>query len=214
MPTFTDAKRERVRESLHETGRELFARYGLDKTAISELTEAAGIGKGTFYQFYDSKEALYLEILEAYGEELVPRLLGNSFEAHDDPEAAITAFLHEIIDEFDSNPLLHQIFVGDEYDRLRAQYSEEEVAAAREESIEHILPYIEQWYDDGQVTGPDPETIAHTIRAVCLLPYNKKHIDSDIYPAVQDTLIATVAAGITDGTDGTDESIPTEDDHK
>lgn len=202
MPHFSDGKRERIRETLHETGRELFARYGLDKTTITELTEPAGIATGTFYQFYDSKEALYLEILEAYGEEFIPRLLGNSFEAHDDPEAAITAFLDEIMDEFESNPLIHQITVEDEYDRLRAEYSEEEIAAGREESIEYFLPYIERWYDDGQVTGPDPETIAHTIRAVALLPYNKEHINDDRYSAIRETLIATVAAGITNGTDG------------
>lgn len=153
MPHFSDAKREQIRETLHETGRELFARYGLDKTTIGELTEPAGIATGTFYQFYDSKEALYLEILEAYGEELVPRLLDNSFEAHDDPEEAITAFLEAIMHEFESNPLIHQIIVEDEYDRLRAQYSDEEIAAGREESIEYFLPYIERWYDDGQVTG-------------------------------------------------------------
>jgi AcrR family transcriptional regulator len=144
MPTFTDAKRERVRESLRETGRELFARYGLDKTAISELTEAAGIGKGTFYQFYDSKDELYLEILEAYSEEVAPRLVGNSFEAHDDPEKAITAFLDEIMDEFESNPLIHQIIVEDQLDRLRSQYSDDEIEAERERSIEYFLPYIER----------------------------------------------------------------------
>lgn len=211
MPHFSDAKRERIRETLHETGRELFARYGLDKTTIGDLTEPAGIAPSTFYQFYDSKEALYLKILEAYGEEFVPRLLGNSFEAYDDPEEAITAFLEEIMDEFESNPLIHQIIVEDEYDRLRAQYSDKEIAEERERSVGYFLPYIEQWYDDERVSGPDPETIAHTIRAVALLPCNKEHIDEDRYPAIRETLIATVAAGITDETD---ESNHTEDDHE
>lgn len=212
MPTFTDAKRERVRESLRETGRELFARYGLDKTAISELTEAAGIGKGTFYQFYDSKDELYLEILEAYSEEIAPRLVGNSFEAHDDPEKAITAFLDEIMDEFESNPLIHQIIVEDQLDRLRSQYSDDEIEAERERSIEYFLPYLERWYNEGRITGPGPETIAQTILTVALLPYNRGHItEEDQYPAIRETLIATVAAGVTDGTD---DSTRTEDDHE
>jgi AcrR family transcriptional regulator len=211
MPTFTDAKRERVRESLHETGRELFARYGVRKTAISELTEAAGIGKGTFYQFYDSKDELYLEILEEYSEEVVPRLLDNSFEAYDDPEEAVTVFLDEIMAEFESNPLIHQIIVEDQLERLRAQYSDEEIEAERERSIEYFLPYIERWYDNGQVTGPDPETIAHTILTVALLPYNKGHIREDQYPAIRETLITSVAAGLTDGTN---ESNRMEDDHE
>ncbi|UPM44500.1 TetR/AcrR family transcriptional regulator [Halocatena salina] len=75
MPTFTEEKRERVREALCDTGRGLLGRYGIRKTSISELTEAVGIGKGTFYQFYDSKEELYVDILAQYREEAVPRLL-------------------------------------------------------------------------------------------------------------------------------------------
>ncbi len=216
MRAFTDAERERIRQQLRDRGRELFARYGVRKTTMTDLLEPIEIGTGTFYQFYDSKEALYLEILEAYGEEFVPRLLENSFEAHDDPEAAITAFLEKVMDEYESNPLFNQIFVEDTYDRLRAKYSDDEVAEEREEQIEPILPYIKQWYDDGQVTGPDPETIAYTLRAVTLLPYNKEHINDDRYPAIRDTLIATVAAGMTDGidrTNGTDGTTPPEDVH-
>ncbi len=215
MPHFSDAKRERIRETLHKTGRELFARYGLDKTTIAELTEPAGIATGTFYQFYDSKEALYIEILEAYSEDLIPRLLDNSFEAHDDPEAAIAAFLEEIMDEAESNPLLNQIITENLYDRIRAQYSaqhsDEEVAEERERSIEYFLPYIEEWYDEGRVSGSDPETIAHTIRAAAMFPYNKELIIDDRYSEIREMYIDTVAAGMTGNVI---ESNTTRDDHE
>ena len=201
MPTFTDAKRERVRESLRETGRELFARYGLHKTAISELTEAAGIGKGTFYQFYDSKDELYLEILEAYSREFAPRLLGNSFEAYDDPEDAIAAFLKLLMNEFESNPLIHRIIVEDEFERIKDQYSEKNQESEREHDVAYLLPYIEQWYDDERITGPDPETIARAIESMAYLTLHKDDIGEDHYPAVRDALIAAVANGLTNGPD-------------
>lgn len=211
MPTFTDAKRERVRESLRDAGREFFGRYGIDKTTISELTDAAEIGKGTFYQFYDSKEELYIDIIEQYLEEYIPRLLSNSFEAYDDPEQAIEAYLEESMDELDSNPLLRQIFLEDDVNQLLEQYSEDELSEGHERSIEFFLPYIEQWYDECEVIGPDPETIAHTLRLVTRLEFAKEHVGRDRYPAVRNTLISAVAAGITDGTD---ESQHTEDHHE
>jgi AcrR family transcriptional regulator len=211
MPHFSDAKRERIRETLHETGRELFARYGLDKTTIGELTEPAGIATGTFYQFYDSKEALYIEVLEADVEEFVPRLLGNSFEAHDDPEEAIVAFLEFVMDELESNPLIHQLIVEDKYDRIKAQYSAEEREAERERDVAYILPYIEQWYADGRISGPDPATIAHTLESIAYLTLHEKDIGKDRYPAVRETLIAAVAAGLTDELN---ETGPKEDDNE
>ncbi|WP_313696203.1 TetR/AcrR family transcriptional regulator [Halorarum halobium] len=197
MPRFTDERRERIRETLHETGRELFARYGLGKTTIAELTEPAGIATGTFYQFYDSKEELYIEILEAYGEELIPRLLGNSFEAHDDPEEAITAFLELLLAEFESNPFVHQIIVENEYERIKAQYTEEELEAERERGAAYILPYVEEWYDEGRIDGPDPETIAHAIESVSYVALHEDDIGEERYPAVRDTVISAVAAGLT-----------------
>lgn len=211
MPTFTDAKRERVHKSLRDAGREFFGRYGIDKTTITELTEAAEIGKGTFYQFYDSKEELYIDIIEQYLEEYIPRLLSNSFEAYDDPEQAIEAYLEQSMDELDSNPLLRQLFLEDDVDQLLDQFSDDELTEGHEQSVEFFLPYIEQWYNECEVTGPDPETIAHTLRLVTRLEFSKEHVGRERYPAVRDTLISAVAAGITDGTD---ESQPTKDYHE
>lgn len=211
MPTFTDEKRERVRESLRDVGREFFARYGIRKTTISELTDAAGIGKGTFYQFYDSKEELYVDILAQYREEAVPRFLKNSFEAHDDPEEAIVTFLELSMDEIESDPFIQQIIAEDELDMLQAEHLKEELETGRERDIAYILPYIEEWYADGRVIGPDPETIVDVLDAVTYLTLHKEDIGEDRYPVVRDTIIAGVAAELTRNPDGTD---PTEDDYE
>lgn len=210
MPTFTDEKRERVREALRETGRELFGRYGIRKTSISELTEAVGIGKGTFYQFYDSKEDLYVDILDQYLEEGVPRLLNETLEAHDDPEDAIVAFLQQGMDVAESDPFFRQIIAEDELDMLQEQHLEE-LQAGHERDIAATLPYIEAWYAEGRVTGPDPETIVDVLDAVAYLTLHIEDIGEDRYPAVRDTIIAAVAAELTRTSDETES---TEDDYE
>lgn len=45
-------------------GRDLFARRGLRGTSVEELSRAAGISKGAFYRFFDSKEALLLALVD------------------------------------------------------------------------------------------------------------------------------------------------------
>jgi AcrR family transcriptional regulator len=209
MPSFSEEKRDRIRESLRDTGRELFTRQGIRKTTISELTEPAGIGTGTFYQYFDSKEALYIDILEQESKEVIPRLLRESFEAYGDPENAITALLEQSLDEIESNPIFHQVLIDEqELSRIREQIPDEESSEKRENAIDHFLPYIESWYDEDRVTGSDPETIAHTIRAVVRLAQQKERIGEERYPKVRDTLIAAVAAGLTreqDSVEGTHE---------
>ncbi|WP_227379654.1 TetR/AcrR family transcriptional regulator [Haladaptatus halobius] len=206
MPTFTEEKKKQVHESLRDTGRELFARYGVRKTTILELTEGAGIGTGTFYQYYESKEELYVDILEEYNRELIPRLLQNSVETYDDPEMAITALLEEALDEFESNPLLRRVLIEDEVSYIRDRVSNEEISEKRNSTMEAFLPYFERWYDEGKVVGTNPESIVHSIRAVARIVHQKEQIGEERYPQVRDTLIAAVAAGLTRDNDMTEDS--------
>ncbi len=43
---------------------ELFAANGFDRTSVREITEAAGMGKGTFYDYFQDKHDLISEIAE------------------------------------------------------------------------------------------------------------------------------------------------------
>lgn len=210
MPTFTDEKRERVREALRDTGRERFGRYGIRKTSVSELTEAVGTGKGTFYQFYDSNEELYVDILSQYREEAVPRLLNDTFEVHDDLEDAIRAFLKQGMNKIESDSVIQQIIAENTIDMLQESHLEE-LEVGHEHDIAYIFPYIEAWYAAGRVTGPDPETIVDVLDAVAYLMLHIEDIGEDRYPAVRNTIIAAVAAELTRDSD---ETAPTEDDHE
>ncbi|WP_254538318.1 TetR/AcrR family transcriptional regulator [Halomarina litorea] len=195
MRSFSDSERTRIRRQMRETGRELFARYGLRKTTIAELTEPAGIATSTFYQFYDSKEELYLELLEEEGEEIAGRLVGNSFERYDDPERAIEAFLLGVMDEIETNPLVHQLVVSDDLDALRAEFSDEELAAEQDRDVAYFLPYVTAWHEAGRVAGPSPEVVAHAIRSVALLTLHEE--DIPLYDDVKEALVTAVARGLT-----------------
>ncbi len=54
------------REKLFEKGRELLSAYGVRKTSVEDITRAASMAKGTFYQHFDSKEAFFFELIVQY----------------------------------------------------------------------------------------------------------------------------------------------------
>lgn len=195
MRGFSDEERERIREELKASGRELFAQYGLGKTTVAEITEPVGIGTSTFYQFYDSKDDLYRAILEDEEEAIARRIMGQSFEDTDDPREAIEGFLRGSFEEIETNPLVQRILVEDELDRLEAGYSEEEQRAEREEELSFIRPYVEQWQADGRVREGDPDVIAGAIRAVVFLTLHQDDV-GEHYEAVRDLLIEVVADGL------------------
>lgn len=51
------------RELIMEAGLEIFSQKGFYKTKIEEIAQEAGIGKGTVYEYFKSKEHLFKEII-------------------------------------------------------------------------------------------------------------------------------------------------------
>lgn len=198
MRGFDADERERIRRQLRESGRDLFARYGLDRTTIADLTEPAGIAKGTFYRFYDSKERLYFEILREEGQRLAADIVADSFETEDDPEDAIVAFLTLLCEEIETNTLVRRLVVDDDLSRLMAQFSDEQLREEQAESLSYVVPYVEQWQAEGRLREGDPEVLAAAMGVVKFVAYHKDQFhDDEFYRAVRDALVEAVAAGLT-----------------
>ncbi|HEX8855397.1 MAG TPA: TetR/AcrR family transcriptional regulator [Thermoleophilaceae bacterium] len=56
----------RTRELLRDAAKHLFAERGLEGASIDDIAHEAGFTKGAFYANFDSKHALYLELLDEY----------------------------------------------------------------------------------------------------------------------------------------------------
>jgi AcrR family transcriptional regulator len=59
-----DRRRARTRAKLVAAAGALFARQGVDNTRINEITEEADVGFGSFYNHFESKEAIVHAVLE------------------------------------------------------------------------------------------------------------------------------------------------------
>src|SRR5947209_6839820 len=81
-----------TRERIVEAARDLFWEKGFTATSMSDLLQRAGANSGSFYYFFESKDALLRTVLETYLELLEPQLLRRAFEARD-PIARIFALL-------------------------------------------------------------------------------------------------------------------------
>lgn len=56
------------REALLRIGERLFAQHGYRDVSIKDITSAAGLGMGSFYTYFDSKEQLYAAVLDSLEE--------------------------------------------------------------------------------------------------------------------------------------------------
>jgi AcrR family transcriptional regulator len=59
------------RRQLFEVALSLFAEHGYASTTMDDIAEAAGVTKPLVYQHFESKRALYLELMDVFSKELV-----------------------------------------------------------------------------------------------------------------------------------------------
>jgi len=74
MPRFSDTEKENIQQRLLVEGERLFAAYGIKKVTIDDLVEAVNIAKATFYTFYESKEYLYMDIVQGIQKKIIDEL--------------------------------------------------------------------------------------------------------------------------------------------
>jgi len=69
MPrSFNETERENIRQRLIAECKKSWSAHGYKKTNVGELCAKVGISTGAFYSFYDSKEALFCDVMDDFQE--------------------------------------------------------------------------------------------------------------------------------------------------
>ncbi len=199
MTSFSDDDRERIRTELIDAGRELFARFGFERTRIRDVTEAVGIGTSTFYQFFDSKEELYVAVLIVERERLEDQL-ETAVAGAETPKDEVRALLRTLFAEIRSNPLISRLIVEGELRDLQNQLSEAERQSISVSPPEDTLTLAERWAGVDEFRYDDPEVIRGLFRSLVFVTRSQDtligtlHVEE--YAAVEERLIETIVDGL------------------
>ena len=103
--SFTEREKENIKKSLQEACKQSWTQYGYKKTSVDDLCKQAGISKGAFYLFFESKEALFCEVLYSVQEQIC-NAASKVIEKHKDKYGVAEA-LKLIYREYDRNNFLY-----------------------------------------------------------------------------------------------------------
>ena len=199
MPrAFNIDERDRIEARLLETGRRLFERQGLRKTNVAELAAAAGIGKGSFYLFYPSKEALFLAISDRFESQLKSSLeleLDALRETGADARTLLRRYFALHFEAFERHPFLALLGDRSELEPLLRRVGPERFAAERERDASFFAELITRWQRDGLVDPKiDPRAASALSRAVLALIQGRELIGEDDWPAMVELTIDALAS--------------------
>ena len=60
----SEKERNEIKEKMFKKGLELIKKSGFSGMSVSKITKAAGLGKSTFYNYFESKETFVVELIE------------------------------------------------------------------------------------------------------------------------------------------------------
>ena len=92
-PMLVQGKKPATRQRLVESARHLFWERGFAGTSMADLLAHAQVNSGSFYHFFDSKEALLREVLEGYLVALRPMIVDPAYATTSKPIERIFAIL-------------------------------------------------------------------------------------------------------------------------
>ncbi|GAA3999965.1 TetR/AcrR family transcriptional regulator [Allokutzneria multivorans] len=199
MPTpFSAADRTRITEILLRTGENLFTTQGLRKTSLDDLVKPANIAKSSFYAFFESKEALYLELMLRQAPQVQKQLLDEVLTKAPDLRTAIKDFLRATLRVLDDNPLYRRLVTHpEELQAVSRRIDPERAAEVREQVNLPLGEFFRRAARSSKLIDISPEAVIGLMQAVLLLPLHRDEFAEDVYPVVLDQLIEFVANGLT-----------------
>jgi AcrR family transcriptional regulator len=189
---FSERERTIIRAKLREKGGELFGIYGVRKTNVEELARAAGISKGAFYLFYESKEELFFELLEEVEAGYQAAILKQIVEDQAPPRQRMKALLHKALSARQDNALLAWLS-QDENEYLFRKLPEERLQAHLRSDAEFAVEFVAAWRQAGVTIACEPQMVSSLIRALFLMSLHEDDIGADMYAKVIDTYAELLA---------------------
>ena len=124
---FTEDEKKIVRSKLMEAAMKYLATTGIKKTTVEELARAAGISKGAFYLFYESKELLFLDALEEEQTKIHEAIIVH-MQKHTDKKEGFISVVSDMYRHFMTNSWMLSL-TNDEYEILLRRVPQERIAA-------------------------------------------------------------------------------------
>ncbi len=158
---------EDKRRRIIEAAVTVFARRGLERGKIADIATEAGIGKGTIYEYFRSKEEIFAAIIEGFFQEINQAFLPvlNSRRPPVEKITRLIDYSFDFLDQFmqsdqaDDWTIIMEIFTQG----MRADGDpqlQEATARAVHSAIDQFIPMLEEGIAAGLFRDVDPPYFA------------------------------------------------------
>jgi AcrR family transcriptional regulator len=153
MRTVTDLKRQEILKAAAA----VFAKRGFQKTLMEDVAGQAGIGKGTIYRYFSSKDDLYFSILDQAVEDLLT-CLSLDLESKASPEQKLRKMMSDMADLLLKNRSLFKLIAETGARDMHKRHKS--IHLQNKKIIDSIAKVIEKGIKEGHFIRESPRLLA------------------------------------------------------
>ena len=153
------ARGERTRQRLLEAAEQVFAQHGYHDASIVKITEAAGVGQGTFYLYFDGKKRIFDELVLDLNARVRRAMTEASSQGTTRAESELLGF-GAFFRFTGEHPALYRIIRQAEF------VSPETMQLHYERLTEGYMAGLQQAMAAGEVAKGDPEVLAWSLMGI------------------------------------------------
>ena len=189
---FTEEQQNEIREKLFCAGMEYLKEFGLQRMTVDKLVAAAGIAKGSFYNFFKSKED-FLSALSEYAGEKMNAILERQLDGRESFSA----------EEFIS---FLRTYLHSDYDLMATLTIDDFLWAKKHLANYHTFDpssqmlIVAHWMDiiDDLSSGAEPGVVVNLIKCIYAM---REHRDTMVQSALDESIevqLRTIQTYLTD----------------
>lgn len=182
-------------------GKELFRSKGFKDTNVAEIMSMAGMATGTFYNYYRSKENLFIEI---YNEENVKlkKSIMESIDMQANPINVIQEMMSLNLQGMNANPILREWYNRDVFNKIEKSFCEDDGLKHVDFLYSGFNNVVKRWQIEGKMRNDiDAEMIMAIFSALIVVETHKDEIGIKYFPHLIEYLSKFTMNGLMDCTE-------------
>ena len=171
---FSDEEKEQIKADMFEAGIRLIKEYGLTHASVTKITEAAGIGKSTFYNFFESKELFVIGLIRYERQKAMKMIQDHLAGRERMTKEEGKKLLYMIIYHQDS---VYQYLTEED---VKSLYPAMEKAGFIEDDLNSDTPQYLLHIIEGTREDADPKVFVNFLRMMALCVSQKEALHQDV----------------------------------
>lgn len=184
------------KEMIYQSGRELFEKNGFKDTNVAEIMKRAGMATGTFYNYYSSKDKLFMEIYAQENAKLKRTILG-SIDLDAEPMLVMREMIAKNFQGMTDNPILREWYDRESFQKIEQSFREERGAERVDFLYDSFTDVVKKWQSGGRMRSDiSAEMIMAIFAALVNVETHKAEIGFRYFPKLIELMAEFVMKGL------------------